>query len=510
MPDGWSDLLRGVDGADPPLDLRERIQQRRSPDRVGRAAGGRRWAPMGRWVLAGVGVGVLVVALALAAHSNRGADSPSPGGASTPHPRTISSHGVHLVVPSGWESVKPASDAPVTDPRTLLVVGTHGVQAEASQCQIAVYHVPPTGAVVVVVGWTSAAAGGGSLNTGRGPLDKLVAVHRPGFECFEGRGAAAQVRLGGTDYQVNVMVGDRASRQQVSAALAVARSFDLNQSDGTKTSLDLPHATFPSRAGWYAGSSSDPGAPVEETFTWVSTTPFLDAAFSLPPGNTLAAMSPDDILIEVWLWRPTPEDAVDTTPALPIRLNGAAESTPFPGEDTTHWYQQFRGAVSGRRGVQVGVFIGRRHPTPQQISAAQSMLDSMTLPDWPSPLQSEPALDGGTINRLTAIAKSQAQNLGDPSVHTAQAVLTTTRLMNKTLGFGHQPQEDQHSKVYVIQLRGTFTCDSCSHPPGASAPTGTAAQVVLSYHSFSTTDFGLTLHPVTMQRMGTIVSLSWK
>jgi hypothetical protein len=188
---------------------------------------------MGRWVLAGVGVGVLVLALALAAHSNPGADSPPPGGASKPHPSTISSHGVHLVVPSGWESVKPASDAPVTDPRTLLVVGTHGVQAAASQCQIAAYHVPPTGAVVVVVGWTSAAAGGGSLKTGRGPLDKLVAVHRPGFECFEGRGAAAQVRLGGTDYQVNVMVGDRASRQQVSAALAVARSFDLDQSDGT-------------------------------------------------------------------------------------------------------------------------------------------------------------------------------------------------------------------------------------------------------------------------------------
>ena len=38
----------------------------------------------------------------------------------------IASHGVQVVVPPGWQQVRPGSDAPVTDPRTLLVVGTHG------------------------------------------------------------------------------------------------------------------------------------------------------------------------------------------------------------------------------------------------------------------------------------------------------------------------------------------------------------------------------------------------
>ena len=54
-------------------------------------------------------------------------------------------------------------------------------------------------------------------------------MRRPSFECFTGRGAAAQVALGGRAYQINVMVGDKASKRRVAAALAVARSFDLTR-----------------------------------------------------------------------------------------------------------------------------------------------------------------------------------------------------------------------------------------------------------------------------------------
>jgi hypothetical protein len=36
-----------------------------------------------------------------------------------------------------------------------------------------------------------------------------------------------QIRLGRRVYQVNVMVGDRASQKRVSQALAVARSFTV-------------------------------------------------------------------------------------------------------------------------------------------------------------------------------------------------------------------------------------------------------------------------------------------
>jgi hypothetical protein len=143
--------------------------------------------------------------------------------------RIIASHGVRLTVPaSGWHRIRAASPGPVTDPRTLLVVGTQGVRPRASRCQIAAYRIHPAGAVVVVVGWTSVASAGGSApKPGRAPLKQLVAVHEPSFECFSRRGTSAQVLLGDKPFQINVMVGDRASKHRIAQALTIARSFDL-------------------------------------------------------------------------------------------------------------------------------------------------------------------------------------------------------------------------------------------------------------------------------------------
>jgi hypothetical protein len=138
--------------------------------------------------------------------------------------RVISAHRIRVTVPSGWHRVAPAGDGNVTDPRTLLVVGTAGTGYRSSACQITQYRVPPRGGVVVVVGWKQ---GGTPPNRGgRGPLRALRRVRRHTFECWPGRGAAAQVTLGGRVYQVNVMVGDRATRRVVEQALAVGRSFD--------------------------------------------------------------------------------------------------------------------------------------------------------------------------------------------------------------------------------------------------------------------------------------------
>jgi hypothetical protein len=138
----------------------------------------------------------------------------------------VSAHGVRLTVPSGWQRVQAANPGPVTDPQTLLVVGTAGARPRASECQIASYRVPLGGAVVVVVGWASLSEGG-SQRPGRWPLKALTSVRRPSLECFAGRGAAAYLVLRRRGYQVNVMVGDRASKRRVQQALAVARSFAL-------------------------------------------------------------------------------------------------------------------------------------------------------------------------------------------------------------------------------------------------------------------------------------------
>lgn len=140
---------------------------------------------------------------------------------------TIRANGVQLTLPAGWQRVASAGDGPVTDPRTLLVVGTTGARPKPTQCQIAAYRVPPQGAVVVVVGWRTATSGGGHMKPGRWPLGKLTSVRRPSFECFAGRGAAASLVLSGKAYQVNLMIGDSASAQVIAEALAVGRSFRL-------------------------------------------------------------------------------------------------------------------------------------------------------------------------------------------------------------------------------------------------------------------------------------------
>jgi hypothetical protein len=136
----------------------------------------------------------------------------------------ISANGVQVWAPAGWHRIAPAGDGPVTDPRTLLVVGTSGVRPHFTQCQIAAYRIPPDGAVVVIVGWKGA---NGDPGVGTKELARLTAVKRSVFECFKGRGAAATVVLRQREYQVNVMVGDRATKRRIGEALDVARSFAL-------------------------------------------------------------------------------------------------------------------------------------------------------------------------------------------------------------------------------------------------------------------------------------------
>ncbi len=157
----------------------------------------------------------VVLALALTSVANGG------GG------ETVRAHGVALTMPAGWHRVASAGGGPLTDPRTLLVVGTAGVAPKSTECQIAAYRVPAHSAVVVIVGWKTATSGGGRMKPGRWPLKMLTSVKRPSFECFAGRGAAASLALGGKVYQVNVMVGGSTSAQQVAEALAVGRSFRL-------------------------------------------------------------------------------------------------------------------------------------------------------------------------------------------------------------------------------------------------------------------------------------------
>ena len=135
----------------------------------------------------------------------------------------LKANGVRVRTPTGWSLVSPADPGPVVDPRTVLVVGTDGAVARQSDCQVAAYHVPADGAVVVVLRWAGKAAD--DVSTDRDVLD--MKLRREYFECFDGRGAAAQIAIRGRAFQVNAMVGDRATTKEIANALAVVRSFDV-------------------------------------------------------------------------------------------------------------------------------------------------------------------------------------------------------------------------------------------------------------------------------------------
>jgi hypothetical protein len=133
--------------------------------------------------------------------------------------RHVSADGIRVSAPAGWNRIDPASDAPVVNPRTVLVIGTRGTRRARSSCQIAAYRVPTDGAVVVIVRWV------GSDVEGRRRSELAhLSLTRRSMECFDGRAGAAVVELGTQRYQVNVMIGDHASGERVREALRVARS----------------------------------------------------------------------------------------------------------------------------------------------------------------------------------------------------------------------------------------------------------------------------------------------
>jgi hypothetical protein len=130
------------------------------------------------------------------------------------------SGGVQLTLPDGWSKVV-SRDTRVDDPRTLLVIGTDGVKGIDSDCQVSSYRVPSDGAVIVVIGWRDSVGGTGLL-----PLSAMK-LRRGTFDCFAGRGAVGRLTRRDRDFQVNVMVGDRATAATIDAAFDAVKSFGL-------------------------------------------------------------------------------------------------------------------------------------------------------------------------------------------------------------------------------------------------------------------------------------------
>jgi hypothetical protein len=194
--------------------------------RLGRAAA---------WAIGGVVAAGALALLVVAAHSRNSRPAPATGGGGSTQ---IVANGVQLTLPPGWQRVEAASDAPVTDPLTQIVAGTRGVHRIRPHCNFAAsYHLPASGAVVIVLRWASTMTGAGPVNQGMPALRQLTSVRPRGFECMIQRGAAVDLHVAGHDYQVNVLVGDRASHATVEQALAVGRSFVVIRPHGAESTV---------------------------------------------------------------------------------------------------------------------------------------------------------------------------------------------------------------------------------------------------------------------------------
>lgn len=90
---------------------------------------------------------------------------------------------------------------------------------------------------------------------------------------------------------------------------------------------------------------------------------------------------------------------------------------------------------------------------------------------------------------LVQTAIATRDGLGDPHVSSVAVYATTIRAYHQASA--QAPPQGPDQDVYVLVLRGHFTCTGCSRPPGAPPPTGTIAAVVLDRRTLDQVEFGL-------------------
>jgi hypothetical protein len=99
------------------------------------------------------------------------------------------------------------------------------------------------------------------------------------------------------------------------------------------------------------------------------------------------------------------------------------------------------------------------------------------------------------ISRLTAIARRAASENGDSTPSWVTAVLTTHAKALTSATPGDFEPSGGNVKVFLVTMRGKFTDDAATGPPGAAAPTGRYLSIVVNASTFQVTDFGLSRNP---------------
>ena len=99
------------------------------------------------------------------------------------------------------------------------------------------------------------------------------------------------------------------------------------------------------------------------------------------------------------------------------------------------------------------------------------------------------------VPRLRACAKRFAKLNGGHALTQATAVFTTHRKALTSATPGDFVPGSGGVPVYLVTMRGQFVAYDVSVPPGAAAPTGRYASLVLDARTFDTMDLGIGQNP---------------
>jgi hypothetical protein len=113
------------------------------------------------------------------------------------------------------------------------------------------------------------------------------------------------------------------------------------------------------------------------------------------------------------------------------------------------------------------------------------------------------------VPRLKAIAKRFAKLNGGHALTQATAVLTTHRKALTSATPGDFVPGSGGVPVYLVTMQGHFVAYGASVPPGASAPIGRYASLVLDARTFDTMDMGVGDNPppVSPDSLGPVTDL---
>jgi hypothetical protein len=169
------------------------------------------------------------------------------------------------------------------------------------------------------------------------------------------------------------------TRRALLALAACVLAAGCGVSGGDLT-VAAPH--FASAAGWHVGHTRAQTCvgvsrrTCVQAEAWASTVRYRDCANCSPPHETLAALPPSGIVIQVTNARELP--AYGTLGGWPPRLRASQAVGPFEGEPPRFSVIQLY--TRTRSGVEHSLFVwfGRAHPTGTQLARANAELRTVS------------------------------------------------------------------------------------------------------------------------------------